>query len=309
MANRTIFGGAGNPPNFWKSEYSKNRVNAPEWLRGIGLDALEIQCGYGVRMSDDQAEAFRLNSDRFHITLSIHAPYYISLGNNDRNKSENSLNEIRKSVELAHKIGSNRVIFHLGSIHGDREKARKHAIESLLFFENNVDLKGVKLYPEIAGKENQLGSLDDVLSICESVTNAIPCIDLAHLYARTQGSLITIKDYGKVIDEIQTRVGFKAIENLHIHLYPVEWGDKGEVRHKAFFDKVERTQQLPLFSSATEDKEVYYPRYEPFLDLIIERNINPIIICEAKDSQDLGALDMKNYYDSKSNTMLPSQAH
>ncbi|MFH0957539.1 MAG: TIM barrel protein [Pseudomonadota bacterium] len=296
MIGNALFGVAGNPPNFWQSKFSGNRANAPEWLHSIGLDALEIQCGYGVRMSDAQAEAFRLNSRKYKIKLSIHAPYYISLGNRDGVVSKNSLNELKKSVELAQKIGSDRVIFHLGSTLGNREEAKKQAIKTLMRLEEEVKMKGVRLYPEIAGKVNQLGSLDEIISICKSVPYAFPCIDLAHLHARTMGTLMTRKDFDQVIDEIEKKLGDEAIKNLHIHLYPVEWGGKGELRHKAFADKIEKTQQVSLFTTAAHNQGIYYPRYEPFIDLIVQRKISPVIICEAKDSQDVGALEMKSYY-------------
>lgn len=297
MSNCVLFGVAGNPPNFWSSKFHRDRTNAPEWLHSIGLDALEIQCGYGVRMSDAAAKEFRDNSQTFGITLSLHAPYYISLGNSDPKKTDNSLNELGKSVELARKIGCNKVIFHLGSIHGDRAKARRRTIEALSHFENTINLARVRLYPEIGGKENQLGSLEDIITICESVHSASPCLDLAHLHARTHGSLVTKENFVKVIDKIEQRLGKQALEQLHIHLYPVEWGVKGEVRHKAFFDKVLPESQISFLQSNTSDPSVYLPRYEPFLDLIVEKQLFPTIICEAKDSQDLGALEMKNYYE------------
>jgi hypothetical protein len=85
---------------------------------------------------------------------------------------------------------------------------------------------------------------------------------------------------------------------MHIHLYPVEWGDGGEVTHKAFYDRVPKARQLGLFSPEQNQDEFYRPRYEPFLELIVEHKLYPTIICEAKDSQDVGALEMKKFYAS-----------
>ncbi len=294
--HQVLFGVAGNPPNFWKSEFCKERANSPEWLNGIGLDALEIQCTYGVRMPEERAKAFRENSEKYNIQLSIHAPYYITIGSSNREKIENSLNELRKASELAYRIGSGRVIFHPGSIEGDRKMACQRAIEALKRFEDENDLNGVCLFPEIAGKIGGFGSLEDILSICEGVKCAWPCLDLAHLHAREHGSLRTKDGFAKVIDAVEERVGEEALEHLHIHLYPVEWGDGGEVTHKAFHDKVPDTRQLGLFTAEQNQDEVYLPRYETFLELIVERKLYPTIICEAKDSQDVGALEMKKFY-------------
>lgn len=296
MENSVIFGVAGNPPNFWESEFCKERANSPEWLQSIGLDALEIQCTYGVRMPEERFKAFRQNAEQYGIQLSLHAPYYINLGSGNSDTIENSLNELRKASELAHHIGSDRVIFHPGSIEGDRQTARTNAIEALKRFEDKNDLRGVHLFLEIAGKIGQLGSLEDILAICEAVKCALPCLDLAHLHAREHGSLRTKDDFAKVIDAVEERVGEEALEHLHIHLYPVEWGDGGEVTHKAFHDKVPDTRQLGLFTAEQNQDEVYLPRYEPFLELIVERKLYPTIICEAKDSQDVGALEMGKFY-------------
>jgi deoxyribonuclease-4 len=296
MAECAIFGVAGNPPNFWKSDFRKERADSPKWLHSIGLDALEIQCTYGVKMPEERANAFRENANKYGIRLSIHAPYYITIGSSKTKTIDNSLNELKKASELAYKIGSDRVIFHPGSIEGDRQTARKNAIESLRRFEEGTDLKGVCLFPEIAGKIGAFGSLEDILLICEKVECAWPCLDLAHLHAREHGSLRTKDDFAKVIDTVEERLGAEALKHLHVHLYPVKWGDGGEVTHKAFHDKLPKNRQLSFFTDEQNHDIFYGPRYEPFLELVTERSLYPTVICEARDSQDIGSLEMKRFY-------------
>jgi len=280
---RPLFGVSGNPPNFWASPFRRERANAPEWVRQIGLQALEIQCTRGVRMPLDRAQAFRENAALHGITLSIHGPYYISLGSTDPAKVANSLNELRKCVDLAKAIGSQRVVFHAGGIGGDRERALATAISALREFERTNDLGSVRLYPEIAGKVNALGSLDDILTICANVQSASPCIDFAHLHARTQGSLRTRADFDDVLRIIESQLGHETLERLHVHFYPIEWGPGGEVRHRAFDE--------------LNAGEPFLPRYEPFLDALLDRRLAPLIISEAKDSQDTSALEMLGYFD------------
>jgi deoxyribonuclease-4 len=86
MSLRPLFGVAGNPPNYWHSKFSNERARAPEWLSSIGLDTLEIQCTYGVRMPEERARAFHQISLQYGITLSIHGPYYINLGSSEEKK-------------------------------------------------------------------------------------------------------------------------------------------------------------------------------------------------------------------------------
>jgi len=295
---RPLFGVAGNPPNFWNSSFRDERLNAPEWLRTIGLDALEIQCTRGVRMSEERAAAFRSKAERFGITLTIHGPYYISLGSTDEAKIANSLNELKKCVALAQRLGSTRVIFHPGPITFERTQSLRIAIRALRDFERQCDLRAVRLYPEIAGHIASLGSLEEILAICSEVRSASPCLDLAHLHARTGGSLRTRADLEIVFDAIERELGADAMLQLHMHMYPIEWGSKGEIRHRAFDDLCSKPSQLMLLEQNTWAEEHYLPRYEPLMELLVERKLHPLIICEAKDTQDVGALEMSRYWHS-----------
>jgi len=290
---RIRFGVAGNPPNFWSSEYKKERANAPEWLNSLGLDSLEIQCTYGVRMPDERAKLFLENSKKFKIELSIHAPYYISLGNPEEEKKERSLTDLTKAFNLAQKIDCKKIIFHLGGAGGERKDGIKRAISSLKELTKRVDFKDVYLYPEIAGKIGQLGSLEEIIEVCKEVKQARPCLDLAHLHARTHGTLRKKEDFEKVFEKVERELGKEALENLHLHHYPIAWGKGGEVVHKAFPDTVPEENQLPGFGS--EEKQ-YLPRYEPLLEYLVGKKLYPTIICEAKNTQDEGALEMKKYY-------------
>lgn len=289
------FGVAGNPPNFWESTYRKDRGLAPGWLREIGLDALEIQCTYGVRMPDKRAALFCEQSVEHNISLSLHAPYYISLGSENPETRENSLSHLRKSIALAQKLGSRRVIFHPGSAFNDRRKALDRAIEALRILGREVDFEDVEIYPEIAGKVGQLGSLDEILELCSETKNAWPCLDLAHLHAREGGSLVTQADFESVIDRVVDALGSEALEKLHFHMYPVKWGPKGETGHVPFDETA-----ASLLSA--EDGKALQPPYKPFLNMLIVRGLSATVICEAKDSQDIGALAMQGYYRSLQST-------
>jgi deoxyribonuclease-4 len=124
------------------------------------------------------------------------------------------------------------------------------------------------------GKISQLGDLNEVIKICEN-TECLPCIDFGHLYARSLGQLKIKEDFNKILAEIEKRLGKKVLEKLHCHFYPVEYGDKGEKFHRA----------------VTEEN--VFPRFEPFAELIKEFDMAPVLISESKNSQDIGALQMK----------------
>lgn len=301
------FGVAGNPPNFWASSHRTERANSPRWLHEIGLDALEIQCTYGVRMPIERAKAFRAAAERYSVRLSIHGPYYITLGSENPDKVRNSLNELRKAIDLAVQLNTDRVVFHIGSPGGDRGLALSRAIDSLRRFEREVDLGSVRLFPEIDGRRSWLGSLEEVLEVCANVRSASPCLDLAHMHARTGGTLKTRADFSKVIDLVESTLGEESLNRLHFHMYPIQWNEKGEVTHKAFADVLESRQQLSLLQEDDPTETHYLPRYEPFLDALLERELSGTVICEAKDSQDVGALEMKRYHQARSTELMACQ--
>ena len=74
-----IFGPAGNAENF---PY-KSSADAPKWLKEIGLDCYEYQCGKGVHVGEATARKVGLAAAEHGIILSLHAPYFINLANPD----------------------------------------------------------------------------------------------------------------------------------------------------------------------------------------------------------------------------------
>lgn len=74
-------------------------------------------------MSAERACMFKANAAAFGITLSIHGPYYISLGTSDPQKNQTSLAELTKCVSLAKQLGSTRVVFHPGAVPQDRSSS------------------------------------------------------------------------------------------------------------------------------------------------------------------------------------------
>ena len=295
MNNDIKFGVAGFPVNFFNSTYGKKRENIFKWIKEIGLDAIEIQCTYGIKMKKEQAILYHRLAKENGIMLTMHAPYYISLASQKDDVVERSKLEIKKAFDLAKILGAKRIIFHPGAGYGktleDRKIGLKRLINSLNSLENEIDTKNIKIYPEIGGKINQLGSLDEIIEICKNVNFARPCIDLAHLHARELGSMISKEKIVDVLKRIEKELGRNILEETHFHVYPVDYTDKGEKSHKAFGDKLD-VCQLPLLNVEQE----YMPKAEDFVNAIKEMNLSPIVICEAHNTQDIGAKLMKELY-------------
>ena len=294
-----LFGVAGFPPAFFESIYKKRRENIFEWLASINLDWVELQNTYGVKMKDQQAYLYRKLAETYNIGISLHAPYYITLASADGEVVKRSKDRILQCVALAMKIGAERIIFHPGHFPGtskaDREEAIKKIVKELNSIENQIP-KGIYIYPETAGKRSQIGSVEEIINICSQVKYTRPCIDVAHVHGFENGKLKSAESIIEVLNLIEQKLGRKYLEETHFHMYPVEIDHNGEKRHKAFEDRIEN-QQIELFQENMEDR--YYPLAEHFVQALKYKEIFPVVVCEARDSQDRGAKLMKKIFDEE----------
>ena len=278
-----IFGVAGVPTNY-KGKF-KDLFN---WLRDMGLNAYEIQCVYGFKISDANKEIIKQEKTQ-NINFSIHAPYYINLGSQNEAVVARSKENMKQGIELAKAIGVNRIIFHPGGGHNNTEEGRKLAVKQLISavneFTSEVDMGSVRLYPEIGGKTANLGSLDEIIEICKNCEFCYPCIDIAHLHAREFGSIQTIEDLRVRLEKIKNELPEK-FKFIHFHAYTINYNDKGEIKH------LMHGENMP---DGREGK----PNLDDFVALLHEMGIDPWVISEASDTQEIGAKYMRDLYQEK----------
>lgn len=277
------FGPAGNCQMFYEYGY-KNTAQMPEFLNKIGLDAYEIQCGRGVRMKDDAAKQIGESARKNGITLSVHAPYYISMSGTEQEKRLNSINYILQSANLAKLSGANRIVIHSGSCSKiSRAEALELAKDTFKLAVKAMDDNGygdISMCPETMGKINQLGTLDEVLEICSIDERIIPAIDFGHINAREQGSLKTEKDFEKIVLAVKDKLGDYRAKHFHVHFSKIEYSTGGEKKHLTF------------------DDTVFGPSFEPFAEVILKHSLEPTIICESDNTMSKDALYMKQYFNS-----------
>ena len=276
----SIFGVAGVPTNY-KGKFK----NLFGWLNERNLNAFEIQCVYGFKVSDVNKQIIKEEKAN-GFSFSIHAPYYINLGSLNAPVVERSKENMKQGIELAKEIGVNRIIFHPGGGHKNTEEGRKIALKQLIDavneFTSEVDMGDVRLYPEIGGKTANLGSLDEIIEICKECKYCYPCIDIAHLHAREFGSIQNITDLRVRLQKIKDALPDK-FKNLHFHAYTINYNDKGEVKH------LMHGENMP-------DGSVGKPNLDDFVKLLHEMEISPWVISEACDTQEIGAQYMRDLY-------------
>ena len=91
------FGPAGTSDSFKAMGY-KYSLQVPEYVVKMGLDCFEYQCGRGVNIGLDKAKLLGQAAKEKGITLSLHAPYYISMSSVEEEKRLNSVNYILASA-------------------------------------------------------------------------------------------------------------------------------------------------------------------------------------------------------------------
>lgn len=275
------FGVAGCPSNFWKSPFKKDSANNPLWLASIGLEAYEVQFTHGIRMDKEKALRVAENAQKGGIAISLHAPYFVVLTSLDEGVVRNSINLMTRCLEFARYLGASRLVFHPGPHQGNPKEALRRCLNNLEIVGKNIP-EGIYIYPETTGRKSAsgggLGSLEEVVEMCKELDFLKPCIDFAHLHARNGGNLVASEDYKNIFDYIAQELETEGLRHLHCHFYPAEFNDKGEKRHNSF------------------KEGVCGPRFEPFLQTVIEYDLSPMIICESKQVQDEDALRMKEYY-------------
>ena len=226
---RVRFRPAGTP-----TKYKGKTLGIPKFLREIGLDALEYQCVYGVKVKEEVAINLRKESEKYDIKLSLHAPYFINL-NGSEEVIEKSIDRLVKSAWAAEKMNAYRIVFHPGFYGGKSSKeVTKIMASSLRKAVEVAKSKGIKEFvysPETMGKVKTFGTVDEIIELCRLVgENTLPTIDFAHIHARTMGGLKTKDDVLEIIEKVEKEFP-EAVKPLHTHFTQVEFGPSGEKKH------------------------------------------------------------------------------
>lgn len=209
----------------------------------VGIKAAEIPFTYQVWIKDKEtAKKIKKAAEESKINLSIHAPYFINLNSKEKDKIEASKKRIIKCCEVASWLDAKKVIFHCG-YYGKMSKEETYENIKKIILEIQETIKknnwNVELCPEIMGKKNVFGSIDEISKLSEEIKCGF-CIDLAHTLAR----------YGSYNMEILKKK-FPQ-KKWHCHFSGIEYGDKGEKKHIL----TEEKEIKKIISILPKDKEI-----------------------------------------------------
>jgi deoxyribonuclease-4 len=206
---------------------------AIEYTRLLGLDHLEIAWVQSVRVSDGTCATIKAAAEQHGITLSIHAPYYINLNSQTAELMKKSDERLLAAARKGYLAGARDIVFHPGSYHDQSpDQVYERAKEKLLEIRGILDEEGVDviLRPETMGKKAMFGTLEETVQLSRDIPGVLPCIDFAHLHART-GALNSYEEFSTILATVEEGLGRAGLNSLHAHVSGIEFGPRGEKNH------------------------------------------------------------------------------
>lgn len=205
-----------------------NYATGIHYLKSVGLDAMELLFVRSVNVTDHNKDAILEAKKKEGFYLSAHASYYINLNSNDNSKQIQSVIRIIDAMEALTKVEGRSLVLHPGYYGNDSKETAYSVIKS-----NLVKLPdcGVDYRLETTGKGSQFGTLEELVSLCKELPFCKLCIDFSHIHARSNGGLKNYGDFAGILEYVLDNLGRAALENLHIHIGGIKYGQKGEKNH------------------------------------------------------------------------------
>jgi deoxyribonuclease-4 len=268
-----LFGTAGVPASSTKPDSQTGIAR----IRELGLDCMELAWVRRVSMGDKTAAKVRQKAEEYRVALSVHAPYYINLNSAEADKVTASRGRILKAARAGWLCGARNIVFHAAFYHDDppevvHERVKGHLVE--LTQELRAEGNDTVLRPETTGKQSQFGTLEELLALSREVEGVAPCVDFAHLHART-GKNNSYVEFAAILGSIEKELGQAGLEDMHIHLSGIEYGPKGEREH-VMLDETDM-------------------RYMEVLQALKDFGVKGLLVCESP-FQEIDALILQEAY-------------
>jgi deoxyribonuclease-4 len=123
------------------------------------------------------------------------------------------------------------------------------------------------------GRKFQVGSLDEIMTICQEVEGTQLVVDWGHLHARELGAFQKVEDMRAVAEKIESTLGAETLRSMHCHFSKIEFSSQGERKHHTL-------------------EEPYGPEFDMLAKVLIDFKMHPTMICESP-ILDIDALRMK----------------
>jgi deoxyribonuclease-4 len=260
------------------SAASRSTISGIERIAELGLDSMEIEFVQGVKMSEATAASVKEVAGRAGVRLTAHGPYAINLNSADREKAQASKQRILKAATIGAACGAESVVFH-AAFYGQDDPSTVYQVVKRTLDEISGMLQhdniAIWLRTELTGKSSDFGTLDEIIRLGSQVFHVAPCIDFAHLHART-GEYNSYDEFVQVLKRVESTLGRKGLDNMHMHVSGVQYTKRGETRH------------LPL-------KESDF-RYMDLMRALHDMSAKGFVVCESPNLEEDALLLRQAYH-------------
>jgi len=269
-----LFGTGGVPV----TAQSRSTEAGIERIAELGLGCMEVEFVQGVRMSPEVAVSVGELAARKNIVLTAHGPYFVNLNAAEPQKVHMSKERILQTARIAALFGARSITFHaafyLKNTPAETYATVKRHLEEIVNILRNEGNK-VTISPEVTGKPSQFGTLEEIFQLGSEIEGVAPCIDFSHWHART-GKTNSYQEFSDILNQVEKRLGKRALDNMHIHVCGIAYSKKGEIKHL----------MLP-------DSDL---QYAELLKALKERKAKGVVICESVPYLEQDALLLQQTY-------------
>ena len=236
------FGTAGIP----FSTKEKNTINGIKQVNELKLEAMELEFVRSINIPKEKAPEVNEVAKKNNVALTCHAPYFINLNSKEKPKWHASINRIVQSAETANLCGAYSVCFHPGFYMKEEPRFVFENIKNSLkeIFKKISSENKIWVRPETTGKPTQFGNIHEILELSQEFERLMPCIDFSHLHARSNGKYNTKEEFREILALVENKLGRKGLDNMHIHLSGINYGEKGEKNHLNLKDSDMKYKEL-----------------------------------------------------------------
>jgi deoxyribonuclease-4 len=252
-------------------------VEGLKHAKSLGIDAMEIEWVQAVPKDPARMKLIRKTAEELGMSLTVHAPYYINLNSPELDKLNASIERILAALSMGELAGVRSVCVHAAfNLKQPPEVVYKNVAKAV----DRIMAKKKKLFPnvnlalETMGKHAQFGTLEEVLKISKEFGN-FPCLDPAHMHARSNGAVNTAKEWHEMLDTYEKYLGKKSLKYMHMHFSGIAYGPHGEKHH------------LPFQESDA--------KWRDFLKVLKERKVEGNLVSESPLLEDDTLLLQKTY--------------
>lgn len=272
--SRLLFGSAGIPIAA-KGGTTEEGIRT---LTKIGLDGMELEFVHSVNIREGKAPLIDKARKEEGQVLTCHGQYYINLNSLEKEKIEASKYRILNAARIANLCGAFSMTFHAAFyMKQDPYKVYANVKSALKEITKKLQDEGNPIWvrPETTGKQTQFAGLPELLQLSQEIEQVRPCIDFAHLHARTNGEVNSYDEFCDVLGQVEKALGREALDTMHMHVSGIAYGEKGEKHH------------LILKESDL--------KYRELLRALKEFKVKGMLICESPNI-DTDALLLKRTY-------------